>query len=173
MRIDPLNPSPSSRLARPDRLRGAIAGQRRRAAAPGMAIRHVGFAALGLLMLMAQNPLAHAQNLTQIENQERIKAEMASEAATLGQSATAARRIPDGVQLGVLKLHVFPGAWLDGQAVTLAPGFRLLDGMNRIVVPASVLGRSHSVAYRKGPVGQVLTAWIISTTERDEIRRRQ
>lgn len=115
-----------------------------------------------------------AQNLTQADNSERIRAELQTNAgAPAAATAGTDRRIPDPVRLGVLKLGVFPGATLDGKTVMLAPGFRLHDGLNRVVVPASVIGASHTVAYQRGPLGEVLTAWIVTARERDEIRRRQ
>lgn len=134
-------------------------------------LRHVGFVGIGLMLLLAGTGQARAQNLTQIENQERIQTEM--QADTTGAATATGRRIPNGVVLGELTLDVFPNAWLNRQAVTLAPGFRLLDGLNRIVVPSTALGRSNTVAYLMAPGGQVLTAWIVTASERNEIRRRQ
>ena len=142
-----------------------------------MEFRHAAWIGLSLMAMLAALSQAEAQNLTQIENQQRIQTELqvnpAMSADAGAAAGTATRRIPDGVRLGTLKLDVFPSAVLDGQAVTLAPGFRLLDGLNRIVVPASALGKAQLVAYLGGPGGQVLTAWIVGPAERDEIRRRQ
>lgn len=89
------------------------------------------------------------------------------------QAENAARRVPANARLGILRPGVFPQAVLDGKAITLGPGFRLLDTLNRVVVPASVAGTSQVVAYQSGPVGEVTTAWILTEAERNAIRRRQ
>lgn len=82
------------------------------------------------------------------------------------------RRIPGQAMLGTLNIGVFPQASVNGRAVTLAPGFRLLDRDNRIVVPSTVSGRNQQVAYVTGPVGEVLTAWLLTDGELAAIRRR-
>jgi hypothetical protein len=84
----------------------------------------------------------------------------------------APRKIPEQARLGTLQLGVFPQASLDGKAVVVGPGFRLLDRNSRIVVPSSALGANNVVAYVTGPVGEITSAWIVSDSEVAAIRRR-
>jgi hypothetical protein len=97
----------------------------------------------------------------------------ASPARVLAQAAPdTPRRIPGQAVLGTLNIGVFPQASVNGRTVTLAPGFRLLDRDSRIVVPSTVSGRNQQVAYVTGPVGEVLTAWLLTDGELAAIRRR-
>ncbi len=82
------------------------------------------------------------------------------------------RKIPEHARLGNLQLGVFPQASLNGKAVVVGPGFRLLDRNSRVVVPASALGANNVVAYVTGPVGEITSAWIVSDSEVAAIRRR-
>lgn len=123
----------------------------------------VGF--IGLELAQAQTRAAQAPSEASVREAASSQAQ--------AQADNAARRIPATARLGVLRPGVFPQAILDGKAVTLGAGFRLMDTLNRIVVPASVLGTSQLVAYQIGPIGEVTTAWILTEAERNEIRRRQ
>ncbi|MGE0310022.1 MAG: hypothetical protein AB7P21_00160 [Lautropia sp.] len=75
------------------------------------------------------------------------------------------RAIPEAANLGTLKIGNFPQATLDGAAVTLGPGFRLYDLLNRIVVPASISGTPLVVAYVRGAIGEVVEAWQLNDAE--------
>ena len=81
------------------------------------------------------------------------------------------RAIPDGALLGNLTIGNFPEAALNGKVINLGPGFRLYDLLNRIVVPASVNGRSFVVAYTIGPIGEVTQAWQLNDAEFAERQR--
>lgn len=123
----------------------------------------VGF--IGLELAQAQTRAGQASSDVSVRD--------AASSQARAQASNAARRVPATARLGVLKPGVFPQASLDGKAVTLGAGFRLMDTLNRIVVPASVLGTSQVVAYQTGPIGEVTAAWILTDAERNEIRRRQ
>ena len=112
-----------------------------------------------------------ALNAAPYETRNAARNESGNE--TQGQSANGTRRIPGTARLGVLSPGVFPQATLDGDAITLGPGFRLMDTLDRIVVPASVLGTRQVVAYQTGPLGELAVAWILTAAERNAIRRRQ
>jgi hypothetical protein len=79
-------------------------------------------------------------------------------------TAQAVRQIPDGVELGRLRIGVFPEATLDGRPVQLGPGTRILDADGRIVPPASV-GGERRVAYLRGTLGEVTQVWLLSDDE--------
>ena len=108
---------------------------------------------------------------SQAPGEASIRAAASSEAQS--QAVNRARRIPATARLGVLRPGVFPQATLEGKAITLGPGFRLMDTLDRIVMPASVLGTNQVVAYQTGPLGELTVAWILTAAERNAIRRRQ
>lgn len=78
------------------------------------------------------------------------------------------RPIPEGAEVGVLRIGVFPEASLDGKPVLLAPGLRIHDERNVIVPPASVTG-DRPIAYRRGGTGEILQAWLLSPAEHREL----
>ncbi|HYF57875.1 MAG TPA: hypothetical protein VEA81_02835 [Burkholderiaceae bacterium] len=82
--------------------------------------------------------------------------------------AQSSRPIPEGAEVGVLRIGVFPEAALDGKPVLLAPGLRIHDERNMIVPPASVTG-DRPIAYRRGASGEILQAWLLSAAEHREL----
>jgi hypothetical protein len=85
--------------------------------------------------------------------------------------AQPARTIPDAVELGRLRIDVFPQATLDGRPIQLGPGTRIHDQDNRIVPPATVTGERR-VAYLRGTLGEVTQVWLVSDQEAREIAAR-
>ena len=74
------------------------------------------------------------------------------------------RTFPGVTQLGTLEVTVFPTARLNGAEVRMAPGARILNEGNLIVIPQSI-GRTVPVRYRLDPMGQVADAWILTPEE--------
>lgn len=165
------DPQQAPRHRRPDRPARVPAVGRQQGSAPffrdtafvAIACALIGF--IGLELAQAQTRSGQAP--------DDISVRAAASQQAQAQAANAARRIPANARLGVLRPGVFPQASLDGKTITLGAGFRLLDTLNRVVVPASVLGTSQVVAYQTGPIGEVTTAWILTDSERSELRRRQ
>lgn len=74
------------------------------------------------------------------------------------------RTFPGVTQLGALEVTVFPAARLNGAEVRMAPGARILNEGNLIVIPQSI-GRTVPVRYRLDPLGQIVEAWILTPEE--------
>ncbi len=103
-----------------------------------------------------------------------LPADLTTRSGLTGADARAqssSRGIPDAAKPGTLRIGNFPQATLDGANVTLGPGFRLYDRLNRIVVPASVSGTTMVVAYVRGAIGEVVQAWQLNDTELAERQR--
>ena len=79
------------------------------------------------------------------------------------------RKFPENARLGTLQIHVFPQATLDGKVTTLAPGTRIHDKADMLVLPSTVQGPV-TVLYRIDTLGQVAEAWILTP---EELRRAQ
>ncbi len=83
------------------------------------------------------------------------------------------RPIPEQARYGTLVLGVFPEARLDGKAVRLGAGARVFDQRNLIVTPASIKDARNYVAFVTGPQNEIVTAWILTGAEIEELRARQ
>ena len=82
------------------------------------------------------------------------------------------RSIPEHAKLATLKLGVFPDAELNGKAVKLGPGARIYNHDNMIVIPSTLRGITHVVAYATGSLGEVVSVWILKDTEVRQLRAR-
>jgi hypothetical protein len=80
------------------------------------------------------------------------------------QQAPLQRAIPDGVELGRLRLGVFPQATIDGRPVVLGPGTRIRDESNTIRPPSTIEGERR-VAYQRGTMGEVVQVWLVTDDE--------
>jgi hypothetical protein len=80
------------------------------------------------------------------------------------QQAMLQRAIPDGVELGRLRIGVFPEATIDGRPVLLGPGTRIRDESNTIRPPSTVSGERR-VAYQRGTLGEVVQVWLVTDEE--------
>ncbi|MDO4682267.1 MAG: hypothetical protein Q4B17_05695 [Lautropia sp.] len=94
---------------------------------------------------------------------------------TMVLTATAAqiRYFPDNTQLGRIRFGHFPEATLNGKAIRLGVGVRILNQQNLVVPPASLLGKSHVVAYKTGALDEIVTIWILSDEEYRSLRKRR
>ena len=84
--------------------------------------------------------------------------------AGLPARAQVSRAIPDGVELGRLRIGVFPEATLDGRPVLLGAGTRIRDESNTIRPPSTVEGERR-VAYQRGMTGEVVQVWLVTDDE--------
>ncbi len=82
------------------------------------------------------------------------------------------RPIPEHARLATLKLGVFPDAELNGKWVKLGPGARIYNQDNMIVIPSSLKGVPHVVAYVTGSLGEVVSVWILKDREVRQLRAR-
>jgi hypothetical protein len=85
-------------------------------------------------------------------------------APALAQQMPLQRAIPDGVELGRLRIGVFPEATIDGKPVLLGPGTRIRDESNTIRPPSTVDGERR-IAYQRGSLGEVVQVWLVTDEE--------
>ena len=76
------------------------------------------------------------------------------------------RNFPEAALRGTLVLTGMYDAQLDGKAVRMAPGMRLLSPQNALVQAHTVINQSFTVNYvKEASTGMLLTAWILSKDE--------
>ena len=75
------------------------------------------------------------------------------------------RNFPVGTLRGKMGFGVFPEVELDGRAERLAPGARIRNPQNILVVPASIGGQYLAVNYRRDAAGLVSDVWILTPEE--------
>lgn len=82
--------------------------------------------------------------------------------------ATDPQRIPPisaKAQRGVLRVVAPPDVLLDGQPARLAPGARIRDRNNLMVVSGALLGQDLAVRYTRDPLGLVHEVWVLTASE--------
>lgn len=83
------------------------------------------------------------------------------------------RTFPDAARRGVLQLAAGSNALLNGQAIRMAPGMRLLSPQNTLVMLHTVVGQTFQVNYLiENSTGMLLTAWILTEGEAAKPRPR-
>ena len=88
-------------------------------------------------------------------------------AATVS-AQVAPRRIPDKALRGTYSPAPFPGAYIDGKLVQMAPGVRIVTPSNRTVPPAQVPADT-PVRYELDAQGKIRMLWVLTA---DEARQR-
>ncbi|MDD5329820.1 MAG: hypothetical protein PHX38_07435 [Sulfuricella sp.] len=78
--------------------------------------------------------------------------------------AHAGRLLPQNVQVGRLNGFSYPDVRLGGQVFRLAPGVRIYDTFNRIIIPTS-LPSSGNVFYQLDPGGMLIQMWLPTAEE--------
>jgi len=73
--------------------------------------------------------------------------------------------IPAHAQRGVLEVTDPPEALLDGQPARLAPGARIRDASNLLVLSGALTGRKHVVRYTRDTLGLLHEIWMLTPTE--------
>ena len=68
-------------------------------------------------------------------------------------------------QRGVLRVVAPPDVVMDGQPARLAPGARIRDRNNLMVVSGALLGQELVVRYTRDPLGLVHEVWILTASE--------
>lgn len=90
---------------------------------------------------------------------------------TVQHSMGSERNFPDAALRGTLVITSPGTAEIDGRAVRLAPGLRLLSPQNTLVMAHNVVGNQYTVNYLiEQSTGMLLTAWILSTVEAKQPR---
>lgn len=79
-----------------------------------------------------------------------------------------AQRIPPiapDARRGVLAVTAPPDVLLDGQPARLAPGARIRDRNNLLVVSGALLGQQLVVRYTRDPLGLLRDIWVLTPAE--------
>ncbi len=77
-----------------------------------------------------------------------------------------ARNFPEAALRGNLTINGTSDATLNGNAIRMAPGMRLLSPQNTLVMAHTVLGQSFKVNYVIEPsTGMLISAWILTKAE--------
>jgi hypothetical protein len=87
---------------------------------------------------------------------------LASATAVLAQLA---RPFPASALRGELLVTASPEALLNRQPVRLAPGARIRDGDNRLVLSGRVVGHKLLVHYTRDLQGNLLEVWVLTAAE--------
>lgn len=91
--------------------------------------------------------------------------DIAAQVQTQNEAALGGRNFPVGTLRGRMAFGVFPEVELDGKAERLAPGARIRDPRNLLVVPSAVGGQYLAVNYRRDAAGMVNDVWILTPDE--------
>ncbi len=78
------------------------------------------------------------------------------------------QRIPPmaaNAQRGVLAVTAPPEVLLDGQPARLAPGARIRDRANLLVVSGALVGQQLVVRYTRDPLGLLREIWVLTPAE--------
>ena len=76
----------------------------------------------------------------------------------------APRKIPDKALRGTYAPAPFPGAYIDGRLVQMAPGVRIVTPSNRTVPPAEVPPET-PVRYELDAQGKIRMIWVLTPEE--------
>ena len=85
-------------------------------------------------------------------------------------SAHAGRILPQNVQVGQIRGHVYPEVDIGGKLYRLAPGARIYDTFNRIIIPTS-LPQGGKVFYQLDSSGALIRMWLPTTDEEAGMNR--
>ena len=77
---------------------------------------------------------------------------------------TATRKIPDKALRGTYAPASFPGAYINGKLMQMAPGVRIVMPDNRTVLPAQVAPDT-PVRYELDGQGKVRMIWVLTAEE--------
>lgn len=99
----------------------------------------------------------------------RIVALLAATAAALllsmpASAQLAARKIPANALRGTYTAAAFPGAYIDGKLMKMAPGVRIVAPSNRTIPPAQVPPDT-PVRYELDAQGQIRMVWLLTPEE--------
>lgn len=82
--------------------------------------------------------------------------------------ALALRTFPPEAQRGEIVAHDYPAVKIDGKAYRLAPGAKIYDWQNMIMVPTALPARSLQVLYTVDFNGHLSAIWLLTD---EELRR--
>jgi len=80
------------------------------------------------------------------------------------------RQFPAAALRGTLKVTAPPQVTINGKPERLAPGARIRNTNNLLLLSASLVGQALTVNYLRDPQGQIREVWLLSATEAQEKR---
>ena len=90
---------------------------------------------------------------------------------TVQGSMSGMRNFPDAALRGSLVITGASDAEINGRAIRMAPGMRLLNPENGLVMLHTVVGQEFTANYLiENSTGMLLTAWILSKSEAAQAR---
>jgi len=84
--------------------------------------------------------------------------------ATSVPAQIASRKIPANALRGTYAPATFPGAYIDGRLMQMAPGVRIVMPSNRTVTPAQVPPET-PVRYELDAQGKIRMVWVLTPEE--------
>ena len=78
--------------------------------------------------------------------------------------------MPQNAQVGQINGHHYPEVKIGGEIYRLAPGARIYDTFNRIIVPTQ-LPQSAKVFYQLDPSGLLIQMWLPTPEEEAGMNR--
>ena len=82
----------------------------------------------------------------------------------------AARILPQNIQVGQLNGHAYPEVRVGSEVYRLAPGARIYDTFNRMIIPTS-LPQSGKVFYQLDSSGLLIQMWLPTAEEEASMNR--
>lgn len=89
----------------------------------------------------------------------------AAQVQTQEEAAAGGRNFPVGTLRGRFMVVNSPEIQLDGQPERLAPGARIRDAQQMLVMPAAITGQNLLVNYKRDAAGLVREVWILTPDE--------
>ena len=74
-------------------------------------------------------------------------------------AAHAGRILPPNAKIGQIDGNAYPEVKIDGEVYRLAPGARIYDTYNRIIIPTQ-MPQSGRVYYQLDPAGLLIQMWL-------------
>jgi len=90
---------------------------------------------------------------------------LATACIAVAAQAQTQRAFPQNALRGSLVIGIAPDAVLNGDRVRLAPGARIRNAANLVVVPSEVIGGPYLVNYTVDTTGLVKDVWILRPDE--------
>lgn len=85
-------------------------------------------------------------------------------------AAHAGRLLPQNAQVGQVNGYNYPEVKIGGKTYQFAPGARIYDTFNRIILPTQ-LPQSAKVFYQLDPVGLLIQIWLPTPEEEARMNR--
>ena len=129
-------------------------------------ISHLAFSASGraILLTAALSALPLAA-LWPADARAQSAAQEQDAVAETADGSLPARRFPPKAVRGQLLVLTTPDIALDGKADRFAPGVRIRDANNNLVLPATLVNQPLAVKYVRDNIGLVQLVWVLTSEE--------